>query len=100
MSTNLALAMSGLNKQYALKMETFHLFHLASVWRSAVPTQRIAHKEDIVPSTDLPVAPIKIEGIAPNLSRADDREVSATHPQEARIRAAAAQIIFAHRSSK
>lgn len=82
-------------------METFHILHLAANWpRSTHTTATVT-----APVTTLPVAPAmtvppppSTQGQPPSVSTAD-AEGKPLHPKP-RIRAAAAQMVFASRTSQ
>jgi uridine phosphorylase len=78
-------------------METFHLLHLASLWRpkSLRRESVIDPSEAPLPSTDMPASP----QLSSSPSEAHKMAPWA-HDDSARIRAAAAQIVFANRTSR
>ncbi|EJC98348.1 purine and uridine phosphorylase [Fomitiporia mediterranea MF3/22] len=84
-----------------LEMETFHLLHLASVWR---PRQHKATTNGLtVPPTKLPVTPSLSPPSSTNSSSSPTSpQVNATPTPTptARIRAAAVQMIFANRRTQ
>jgi len=82
-----------------LEMETFHLFHLASVWKPITRTAITGSLEvqTALPSQDRPVRTSVPEG---QLSTsAPDYSSDIVHNPAWRIRAAAVQMVYAQRNS-
>jgi len=80
-----------------LEMETFHLFHLASVWKPITRTTSSQGTEGAIPSQDRPVRTSVPEG---QLSTSlPDYSSDIVHNPESRIRAAAVQMVYAQRNS-
>ncbi|TDL22442.1 purine and uridine phosphorylase [Rickenella mellea] len=84
----------------SLEMETFHLFHLASVWRTRTssPSSPSPALSPSMPPTTLPVTPT----LSQNSSRHTPPLLTDANqaPRSGRIRAAAVQMIFASRTSQ
>jgi uridine phosphorylase len=78
-------------------METFHLFHLASVWKPITRTASPQQVQTALPSQDRPVRTTFPAG---QLSASlPDYSSDIVHDPQSRIRAAAVQMVYAQRNS-
>jgi uridine phosphorylase len=82
-------------------METFHLFHLASVWkpitRTTSSSSQGAQVQSALPSQDRPVRTTVPEGQL--TTSLPDYSSDIVHIPESQIRAAAVQMVYAQRNS-
>jgi len=97
-------ALSTVPNLKTLEMETFHLLHLAHVFRPAnIPSDRILAPSPkvspMVPPISLPVQHVTTETGAGRVSLTDKLNVSARGPKQGRIYACSAQMVFASRTT-
>ena len=79
-------------------METFHLFHLASVWFPATRNIASDTTQPALPSQDRPVRTDIIAG--PPVSDLPDMIQEIVHIPKSRIRAASVHMVYAQRDSQ
>jgi len=80
-----------------LEMETFHLFHLASIW---YPITRSVNSETVLGALPSQDRPVRTDVAAGTTSSLPDYSSEIIHIPDSRIRAASVHMVYAQRDSQ